>query len=571
MSSSNETARDRHGPERLGRAERDIVALGIAVAAVILFVGAGGAGLPQAVGALLGNGANPDAALSSALLLNIALIVFGWRRYTELTREIRERRKAEENARLLAETDALTGLLNRRSFLPASARIVTEVADTHLGVAVLMVDIDNFKQINDIYGHKVGDYVLTETARRISALVPMGGVVARLGGDEFACVIPYERRTPDKLDLLADALNRAVGAPVACEGKSIEVTMSIGIARTIETPNAANPEDCAQLLLHHADIAMYHAKKRGRNGYAWFEPTMESELRFRNELETGIRAGISRGEFVPFYEQQIDLASGDLVGFEMLARWNSPQFGLVSPEIFIPIAEDIGLIGELSENLIRQALQDAKQWDPRLSLSINISPLQLRDPWFSQKLLRMLHESGFPPQRLDIEITESCLHENIGVVRSVVASLKNQGIQISLDDFGTGYSSLAQLRSLPFDRLKIDRSFVTELAHEGANAKIVEAIVSLGRGFELPITAEGIENDQVLTILRQMGQLKGQGYLYGRPENAERTLDRLARASLLAPTAPPSTDEAPRLVGSDPAPEQRAGPDSDATGQRATG
>src|SRR5690606_25892544 len=172
----------------------------------------------------------------------------------------------------------------------------------------------------------------------------------------------------------------------------------------------------------------------------------------------------------------------------------------VSPDIFIPIAEEIGVIGELSEGLMRQAFEDAKQWDPKLTLSINVSPIQLRDPWFSQKLLRLLVETSFPPKRLDIEITESCLHENIGVVRSVVTSLKNQGIHISLDDFGTGYSSLAQLRSLPFDRLKIDRSFVTELADEGANSKIVEAIVSLGRGFDLPMTAEGIENADVLAI-----------------------------------------------------------------------
>ncbi|MBS1240089.1 MAG: hypothetical protein H6R45_795, partial [Proteobacteria bacterium] len=219
-----------------------------------------------------------------------------------------------------------------------------------------------------------------------------------------------------------------------------------------------------------------------------------------------------------------------------------------------PIAEDIGVIAELSEYLIKQAFEDAKQWDPKLSLSINISPLQLRDPWFSQKLLRLLVESGFPPHRLDIEITESCLHENIGVVRSVVTSLKNQGIQISLDDFGTGYSSLAQLRSLPFDRLKIDRSFVAELAQEGANSKIVEAIVSLGRGFDLPITAEGIENDEVLKVLRRMGQLKGQGYLYGRPEDAAKTHDRLEQQNLLAPipeAAPEGLDELPARPGAD--------------------
>jgi EAL domain-containing protein (putative c-di-GMP-specific phosphodiesterase class I) len=291
---------------------------------------------------------------------------------------------------------------------------------------------------------------------------------------------------------------------------------------------------------------MYHAKKRGRNRYYWFEPQMESELRFRAELESGIRRGIPAGEFVPYYEQQVDLESGDLVGFEMLARWNSPQFGLVSPEVFIPIAEEIDVIGELSESLIRQALVDAREWDPKLTLSVNISPVQLRDPWFAQKLLKLLTDSGFPPSRLEVEITESCLHESIGAVRAIVTNLKNQGIRISLDDFGTGYASLSQLRTLPFDRLKIDRKFIAELADEGLSNELVEAIVSLGRGLSLPVTAEGVETATILQALRNMGELKGQGYLYGQPENAAATRERLAAKDLLAVSetaAPPASTE----------------------------
>ncbi|HEX7711478.1 MAG TPA: EAL domain-containing protein [Sphingomonadaceae bacterium] len=519
---------------RIGKAERDLVALGVAVAAIILFVGTGGTVLPRVVHAWLDGGTHPDAMLTNALLLNIALIIFGWRRYNDLAQEVKERRRAEQLARQLAETDALTGLLNRRSFAPTGGRLIGEALQTKRGAAVLLIDLDNFKQVNDLHGHKTGDRLLIETADRMGALMPVGAALARLGGDEFACLVNYDARTPDKLDQLAATLIETIAKPYGFDGSSFEVTVSIGIAATNDEVDLANPEECVQTLTHHADIAMYHAKKQGRNRYAWFEATMESELRFRNELETGIRRGIAQGEFVPYYEQQIDLQTGDLVGFEMLARWNSPLLGLVSPDIFIPIAEEIGVIGELSECLIRQAFRDAKEWDPALTLSINISPIQLRDPWFSQKLLRLLVECNFPANRLDIEITESCLHENIGVVRSVVTSLKNQGIQISLDDFGTGYSSLAQLRSLPFDRLKIDRSFVRELAQEGANSKVVEAIVSLGRGLDLPITAEGVENDLVLAALRKMGGLKGQGYYYGRPEDAARTLDRLARKQLLA-------------------------------------
>ena len=531
--SENKTAQSRDG--RFGQAERDIVALGIAAAAIIMFVGTGGAVLPGIVRSWLGNGDTPDLMLTNALILNIALLVFGWRRYNQLSVEVGERRKAEEKARQLAETDVLTGLLNRRSFAEHGIEKLANLEGQHRAVAVLMLDIDNFKQINDIHGHKSGDRAIVKAAERLNSLMPVDGALARLGGDEFAAIVEFDPRTPDKLDQLAACFIEALAEPIDIGARQpIETTVSVGIARSVDGFDGPDHAESTQNLLHHADIAMYHAKKQGKNRYAWFESTMESELRFRNELETGIRGGIAKGEFVPYYEQQIDLESGDLVGFEMLARWNSPQLGIVSPDIFIPIAEEIGVIAELSESLMKQAFSDAKEWDPKLTLSINISPLQLRDPWFSQKLLRLLVASGFPPNRLDIEITESCLHENIGVVRSVVTSLKNQGIQISLDDFGTGYSSLAQLRSLPFDRIKIDRSFVSELAVEGANAKVVEAIVSLGRGLDLPITAEGIENDAVLSALQKMGELKGQGYHYGRPEDAAKTLDRLSRKKLLA-------------------------------------
>jgi EAL domain-containing protein (putative c-di-GMP-specific phosphodiesterase class I) len=210
-------------------------------------------------------------------------------------------------------------------------------------------------------------------------------------------------------------------------------------------------------------------------------------------MEIAIRDAIPLGEFVPYYEKQVDLASGEVLGFEMLARWHSPTFGLVGPDVFIPIAEEIGVIGELSESLIRQALRDAREWDPRLTLSVNVSPLQLRDPWFAQKLLKLLVEAQFPPQRLEVEITETSLHQNIAVVQSLVTSLRNQGITISLDDFGTGYSSFAQLRKLPFDRIKIDRSFVLAMQDDPDSRTIVETIALLGKGLGLNITAEGVD------------------------------------------------------------------------------
>jgi diguanylate cyclase (GGDEF)-like protein len=523
--------------QRIGKAERDIIALGIAVAAIVMFVGIAGPVMSLSVKAMLGVGRGPDNLLSTALLLNIALIIFGWRRYRELTDEVSERRAAETQARLLAAMDPLTGCLNRRSIGTATDELIAAAAERGEVVSFVMVDLDNFKQVNDLYGHSVGDAVLRECAERIRSVLPDNALLARLGGDEFACVIPFPPGHGEEVDTLACAIIEQIARPISTPDVDVETSVSLGLTRSdFHLPVGEGPEAAidAHALLHMADIAMYHAKKLGRNRYYWFEPAMESDLRVRNELETGIRQGISRGEFVPYYEQQIDLATGEIVGFEMLARWNSPTRGVVGPDLFIPIAEEIGMISALSECVIAQALQDAKAWDPKLTLSVNISPVQLRDPWFAHKLLKLLVEANFPPERLDIEITESCLHENVSVVRTLIASLRNQGIRVSLDDFGTGYSSLAQLRSLPFDHIKIDRSFVSNLMDSPDSETIVKAITSLGLGLGMPITAEGVESEDVLKRLQGYGSYKGQGYLYGRPLPADETNEMLAERNLLS-------------------------------------
>jgi len=526
--------------ERLGKAEKDFVTLGIATAAIILFVATSGSVLPMAIRSILGSGNGPDVILVNALLLNIALIIFGWRRYRELTNEIHERRKAEEYARRLAETDPLTGCLNRRSMALATENLRAACIERGDAIAFVMIDLDNFKQVNDMNGHSVGDRVLAEVAQRMRGRLPKDAILARLGGDEFAYVMPFDPRRLEQIDEQVAALFDSIGATINLNGTIVDTTMSIGIACDGDDQWQDREPLDAETLMHYADIAMYQAKKQGKNRYFWFEPTMENELRFRNELERGIRRGLEAGEFVPYYEQQIDLESGDLVGFEMLARWHSPEMGLVNPEIFIPVAEEIGVIATLSEQLIVQAFKDAQQWNPELTLSVNISPVQMRDPWFSQRLLKLLVKHNFPPTRLEIEITESCLHENIEMVRSMITSLRNQGVRVSLDDFGTGYSSLEQLRSLPFDRLKIDKSFISELRHEEASSKIVDAIISLGNGLQMPITAEGIEDERILEALKEMGQLKGQGYHYGQPEDAAHVQARLQKVGKLAGHSKPT-------------------------------
>jgi diguanylate cyclase (GGDEF)-like protein len=544
-----------HEPNNpLQTAERDIIALGIAVAAIIMLVGTGGTVLPKVMDALFGNGARPDVLLVNALLLNIALIIFGWRRYRELTREIEERRRAEARAQMLAATDPLTQCLNRRSMLEATEELRSRAAVRGEAVAYCMLDLDNFKQINDMHGHPVGDAVLVMLCERVRGILPRDARLARLGGDEFAFVMPYPAGHADRVDDLVIRLFESLAQPFRLPTITVELTLSVGLSADHDADGTIGLVVDAGTLMQRADMALYHAKKQGRNRYFWFESSMESEMRFRNQLETGIRRGLARGEFVPFYEQQVDVESGALVGFEMLARWRSPQLGVISPDIFVPIAEEIGLINEMSERLMEQAFADAREWDDSLTLSINISPVQLRDPWFAQRLLKKLVATGFPPQRLEIEITESYLHENIGLVRSMIMSLRNQGVQISLDDFGTGYSSLEQLRNLPFDRIKIDRSFVSELREPGSRSRIVEAIISLGRGLDLPLTAEGVEDEQILQALKSMGRLKAQGYLYGLPEDAEAVRARLKAAGKLtgvseqAPSLPRTgTEDGPTL------------------------
>lgn len=531
MSSSGPDSADTKSADAAVRqaASRDLLTLGTVFAALVLFIGTGGTVVSRALAALGGKETGSDNLLATAFLLNVALIVFGWRRYRDLVGEVRVRRSAEEQARVLAETDPLTGCLNRRSIGPATDRLIAEAAARGEAVAFVMLDLDNFKQVNDVHGHAAGDALLHEAALRLVRHLPAGALLARIGGDEFACVVPFPAGQPEAIDRLVESLIHSVGEPVHFHDLVLEASLSAGVTRS----DGEGGGQSAQSLLHMADIAMYHAKKHGRSRHFWFEPSMESELRFRSELESGIRRGLGNDEFVPYFEKQIDLATGELVGFEMLARWNSPTLGVVNPDLFIAIAEEIGVIAQLSEQLIAKALAEARNWDPRLTLSVNISPVQLRDPWFAQKLLKLLVEANFPPSRFEIEVTESCLHENVGLVRSLITSLKNQGIRVSLDDFGTGYSSLAQLRSLPFDRIKIDRSFVTNLPGNAENATIVRSITALGEGLGLPITVEGVENEEVLRELGKFGTFKVQGYLYGYPEPADRTAAELAQLDLL--------------------------------------
>lgn len=492
-------------------ARRDVITGGVTVAAILLFVGTGGSALSEAITGMAGFKSEADRTLLVALLLNIALILFGWRRYADLSREVEERSAAEERARELASKDPLTGFLNRRSLAEDGAAMLARGDRRQKSVAMLMLDLDNFKNVNDMYGHATGDALLKNVAAEIERAMPPVALTARLGGDEFACAFLFDPAAPETVNRIAEKIVSRLAQPFDANGIHTHISVSVGIARSeIDC-------DTIEALMRRADIAMYAAKNSGRNRFSWFDASMERALQARNAIEAGLRSGIPKGEFVPYYEQQIDLTTGRLHGFEVLARWESPTQGLVSPEQFVPVAEETGMIGDLSMSIIRQAMEHGRDWDPSLTLSVNISPGQLKDPWLAQKLVKLLVETGYPAQRLEIEITESSLFENLALAQSIVGSLKNQGIRLALDDFGTGYSSLAHLRALPFDRIKIDRSFVCSINDNPESAAIVNAITRLGDSLGLPVTAEGIEDAEIEQRLRVLGVHKGQGWHFGKP------------------------------------------------------
>ncbi|OYY66942.1 MAG: GGDEF-domain containing protein [Sphingomonas sp. 28-62-11] len=532
---------------RANGARRDMLSGAITIAAILLFVGTGSSVLSSAVRYYIADGDPTDRTLVIALLLNVALILFGWRRHTDLQREVEVRAAAEERAQLLAARDPLTGFLNRRSLSEDGAALIAQATRRQKALALLMIDLDHFKTINDMHGHATGDGLLRLVAEEIAHAMPSVSLTARLGGDEFACAFMFDPAHPDTVERIAEKLVSRIAQPFVSDGLQLHVSASIGIARS--------DSGCASIdaLMRSADIAMYAAKNAGRNRFAWFDQSMERELKARNELEVGLRTAIPRQEIVPYFEQQIDLTTGRLFGFEVLARWEHPIRGLIAPEKFISIAEDTGLISDLSLSVMRQAFMAARDWEAGLTLSVNISPLQLKDPWLAQKILKVLTETGFPASRLELEITEVALFENLALAQSIVGSLKNQGIRIALDDFGTGYSSLAHLRAVPFDRIKIDCSFVGSVNVNAESAAIVNAIVRLGESLNLPITAEGIEDSAIEERLRAMGCSKGQGYLYGRPLSVGNARTLLAEKRLLRPSitksAPSADPEETRQAG----------------------
>lgn len=475
-------------------------------------------------------GATPgDPGLNVALILNIAIILFGWRRSRDLQRALKESDQLVIEA---AFTDPVTGLANRRQLMERLSDASGESARRVL----LLLDLDFFKNVNDLYGHHAGDQVLKKVAEVITANVPAGGCCARLGGDEFAFLLPVTQS--HEVEKITSNITAGIARPLSIDNAVVHVSASIGLSFL---DPGMSPEDA----LRRSDIAMYAAKRAGRNCSVWFDGEMERELFDRTQLESEIRTGIADGEFVPFFQPQISLETGDLTGFEVLARWNSPDRGLLEPNSFMKAAEGSGLIGALSMSVMKQALVESRDWPAHLKIAVNISPVQFRDPKLAERILKVLTEANFPPQRLEIEITETALLEDQDMAIAIVESLKNVGVTISLDDFGTGYASLSQLQSLPFDRIKIDKSFVSALLADPQSRAIVNSITTLGKALDLPITAEGVETGAVKESLTAMGCAEAQGWLFGKAVPAD-----VVRKLLELDVRPeePATPEVPEIV-----------------------
>jgi diguanylate cyclase (GGDEF)-like protein len=476
------------------------------IAALLLFVALGSRVLPAAFGgAPLGDASGT---LEVAFLLNIALILFGWRRSKDLKDALEAYESAERLARRNANTDPGTGLANRRELMRALVDMLEEKASAVL----LLLDLDHFKRVNDLHGHAAGDRVLATVAEALEKNAPPGACCARTGGDEFAML--FLAKDESQAEEVARQIQRYLAAPVFVEGAQLQVSASIGLSWLDLRENETG-------ALRRSDVALYAAKRNGRNSFAWFDAVLELELSDRLKLEENIRNGIKRGDFVPYFQPLIDLSNQEIVGFEALARWRSPDGTVLDAEAFIEAAERTGLIGPLTLSIMEQAMRQARDWPAHLKVAVNVSPVQFRDPTLAEQILKLLSSTGFAANRLEIEITEASLLEDREQVLTIMASLKNVGVRISLDDFGTGYASLAQVNSLPLDRIKIDKSFITTMVKSQRTAEIVNTIAALGHTLDVPISAEGVESEQIRVALERFGCSEAQGWLFGRAISAD--------------------------------------------------
>jgi diguanylate cyclase (GGDEF)-like protein/PAS domain S-box-containing protein len=447
--------------------------------------------------------------------------------------DITERKRAEARLAFMAQHDGLTGLPNRNLLRQHMDEILLHTRRSAEKVGVLILGLDNFKAVNDTLGHGIGDKLLRGVAKRLRSVLREEDTLARLNSDEFAIVQSGLAR-PEDAALLSRRLLEAIGDPYLLDGHSVVIGASIGIAM------APGDGDESEKLLKNADMALSRAKNDSRGTFSFFEAGMDARAQSRRKIEIDLRGAIQNDVLRPYYQPLIDLATGRITGFEALVRWPHPERGMISPAEFIPVAEETGLINGLGGLMLRRACLDAAQWPDDVRVAVNLSPLQFRTGNLLSIVMDALKQSGLPPKRLELEITETLLLEKSGQVLATLHALRALGVRISMDDFGTGYSSLSYLRSFPFDKIKIDQSFVRDLGANRDAQAIVRSIISLGIGLGVTITAEGVETEAELSCLRAEGCHEGQGFLFScaRPNadivsllNAQRGADVTAPAN----------------------------------------
>ncbi|UGA48702.1 EAL domain-containing protein [Bradyrhizobium quebecense] len=423
--------------------------------------------------------------------------------------DITERKRAEARLAFMAQHDSLTGLPNRNLLRQQMEDMLQHTRRSTDKVAVLMLGLDNFKAVNDTLGHGIGDKLLRGVAKRLRSTLREEDALARLNSDEFTIVQGGVMRPEDAV-LLARRILDAIGEPYLLDGHSVVVGASIGIAMS-----PGDGED-SEKLLKSADMALSRAKSEFRGTFSFFEAEMDARAQSRRKIEIDLRGAIQNEGLRPHYQPLVDLTSGRITGFEALVRWPHPERGMISPGEFIPVAEETGLINPLGALMLRRACMDAAQWPDDVRVAVNLSPLQFRTGNLLALVTDALRQSGLPARRLELEITETLLLEKSSQVLATLHALRALGVRMSMDDFGTGYSSLSYLRSFPFDKIKIDQSFVRDLGANPDAQAIVRSIVSLGVGLGVTITAEGVETEAELSCLRAEGCHEGQGFLFSR-------------------------------------------------------
>jgi diguanylate cyclase (GGDEF)-like protein/PAS domain S-box-containing protein len=433
----------------------------------------------------------------------------GDQRTVVLYTDISELKVREKRIQHLAHHDSLTGLPNRVLFREKLEEALAKAKNGAAMVSVLCLDLDRFKAVNDTLGHHVGDLLLQEVARRIQGCLRNGDVAARLGGDEFAVILPTINNQEVPTSIAWRILD-ALAQPVSIQDQTIVSGTSIGIALSDGQDNSADT------ILKNADLALYRAKSDGRGTFRYFEAEMDAKAQARRLMEIELRAAIASEALQVHYQPLVDVYTSQLIGVEALARWTHPKQGMIPPSEFIPLAEETGLIAPIGYFVLRRACLDAVQWPADVRVAVNLSPAQLRDKNFVTVVKCIIEETGIKPSRIELEITESMLLRNTDQNLATLHELKSLGIRISMDDFGTGYSSLGNLRSFPFDKIKIDKSFINDLNKTPDAAAIIRAVLSLGRSLGMTTTAEGVETRDQLAYLRAEGCLEVQGHYYAK-------------------------------------------------------